>query len=67
MKAFLGPGLFLLTLALILWGIGRMDKKRPMSERYATIETEESKLLVPLLAVLGLIGTGIGLWAYFYG
>jgi hypothetical protein len=22
---------------------------------------------VPVLAVLGLIGTGIGLWAYFYG
>jgi Na+-transporting methylmalonyl-CoA/oxaloacetate decarboxylase gamma subunit len=69
MKAFLGPGLFLLTLAVILWVMGAItSRNRPRSEmgRYAAFEAEENKLLVPILAVLGLIGTGIGVWGYLY-
>jgi hypothetical protein len=67
-KAFLPPGLFLLTLALVLWLMGRTERKnRPQSEaRYASFEAVENKLLVPIVALLGLIATGIGLWGYIF-
>jgi hypothetical protein len=67
MKMLLGPGLFLLTLALILWVMGSItSRNRPRSEmgKYAISETEENKLLIPILALLGLIGTGVGVWGY---
>jgi hypothetical protein len=68
MKLFLPPGLFLLTLALVLWLTGRSaSKNRPQSEaRYAIFEADENKLLVPVFAVLGIIATGIGIYGYFF-
>jgi len=69
MKLFLPPGLFLLTLALVLWIMGGItSRNRPRSEamRYAKFEAEENKLLVPVFAVLGIIATGIGIYGYFF-
>ena len=70
MKLFLPPGLFLLTLALVLWIMGSITaRNRPRSEamRYAQFEADENKLLVPVFAVLGLAATGIGIWGYIVG
>ena len=66
MKLFLPPGLFFLTLALVLWVTGSLtSRNRPTSEmKYGAFEADENKLLVPLFAVLGLIATGIGVWGY---
>ena len=67
MKAFLAPGLFLVTLSVILFIMNRVSaRNRLESDKRYGFDEAENNLPILFLFVLGLIGTGIGVYGYFF-